>query len=98
MYAFYKYGIKSNSIYKKQTNLSVGIGGDSGAGKSRLLLSLKHILGNKLLAIEGDAEHKWERNDLNWEKFTHLDPKANYIHKTSRSHQSIKTQSINLQK
>jgi uridine kinase len=85
MYAFYKYGIKSNSIYKKQTNLSVGIGGDSGAGKSRLLLSLKHILGNKLLAIEGDAEHKWERNDLNWEKFTHLDPKANYIHRQAEA-------------
>ena len=64
MYGFYIYGINSNSIYKKQTNLSVGIGGDSGAGKSRLLLSLKHILGNKLLAIEGDAEHKWERNDF----------------------------------
>ena len=90
MYAFYKYGIKSNSIYKKQTNLSVGIGGDSGAGKSRLLLSLKHILGNKLLAIEGDAEHKWERNDLNWEKFTHLDPKANYIHRQAEAISQLK--------
>ena len=90
MYAFYKYGIKSNSIYKKQTNLSVGIGGDSGAGKSRLLLSLKHILGNKLLAIEGDAEHKWERNDLNWEKFTHLDPKANYIHRQAEAINQLK--------
>ena len=90
MYAFYKYGIKSNSIYKKQTNLSVGIGGDSGAGKSRLLLSLKHILGNKLLAIEGDGEHKWERNDLNWEKFTHLDPKANYIHRQAEAISQLK--------
>ena len=90
MYAFYKYGIKSNSIYKKQTNLSVGIGGDSGAGKSKLLLSLKHILGNKLLAIEGDAEHKWERNDLNWEKFTHLDPKANYIHRQAEAISQLK--------
>lgn len=81
MYAFYKYGIKSNSIYKKQTNLSIGIGGDSGVGKSTLVENLKNILGAKLLQIEGDGDHKWERGDENWNKFTHLDPKANHIHK-----------------
>lgn len=81
MYGFYKYGIKSNSIYKKQSNLLIGIGGDSGAGKSTLLSGLKDILGYRLLAIEGDAEHKWERANSNWDKFTHLDPKANYVHK-----------------
>ena len=81
MYGFYKYGIQSNSIYKKQSNLLIGIGGDSGAGKSTLLSGLKDILGYRLLAIEGDAEHKWERTNSNWDKFTHLDPKANYVHK-----------------
>ena len=81
MYAFYKYGIQSNSIYKKKSNLSIGIGGDSGSGKSSLLFKLKNILGQKLLSIEGDAEHKWERDNANWDKFTHLDPKANHVHK-----------------
>jgi uridine kinase len=81
IYAFYKYGTKSNSIYKKTKNLSIGIGGDSGSGKSRLLLNLKNIFEHKLLAIEGDADHRWERGNSNWDKFTHLDPKANYIHK-----------------
>ena len=81
MYGFYKYGIQSNSIYKKQSNLLIGIGGDSGSGKSTLLSSLKDILGFRLLAIEGDGEHKWERMDSNWDKYTHLDPKANYVHK-----------------
>ena len=81
MYSFYKYGVQSNSIYKKQSNLLIGIGGDSGAGKSTLLSSLKDILGYRLLAIEGDAEHKWERTNSNWDKFTHLDPRANYIHR-----------------
>jgi uridine kinase len=81
LYAFYKYGIKSNSVYKKQTNLSIGIGGDSGVGKTTLLNNLENILGNRLLQIEGDGEHKWERGDDNWNKFTHLDPKANHIHK-----------------
>ena len=90
MYAFYKYGIKSNSIYRKQLNLIIGIGGDSGAGKTRLLNNLQNLLGYKLLQIEGDGEHKWERGDENWSQFTHLDPKANYIHKQSEVISSLK--------
>lgn len=86
MYAFYKYGIKSNSVYKKQTNLVIGIGGDSGVGKSTLLNNLEKLVGSdKFLQIEGDGEHKWERGDDNWNKFTHLDPKANHIHKQAEA-------------
>ena len=81
IYAFYRYGVKSNSIYKKQSNLTIGIGGDSAVGKSSLLDKISAILGNQLLIIEGDGEHKWERGHENWNKFTHLDPKANFIHK-----------------
>lgn len=94
MYAFYKYGIKSNSIYKKQSNLIIGIGGDSGVGKTTLLNNLQNVLGNKLLPIEGDGEHKWERGDDNWNKFTHLDPKANNIHKQSEALNSLKNNEI----
>ena len=90
MYAFYKYGIKSNSIYRKQLNLIIGIGGDSGVGKTTLLNNLQNLLGDKLLQIEGDGEHKWERGDENWSKFTHLDPKANHIHKQSEAIFSLK--------
>lgn len=90
MYAFYKYGIKSNSIYRKQLNLIIGIGGDSGVGKTTLLNNLQNLLGDKLLQIEGDGEHKWERGDENWNKFTHLDPKANHIHKQSEAIYSLK--------
>ncbi|ARU49519.1 hypothetical protein [Sulfurospirillum diekertiae] len=90
MYAFYKYGIKSNSIYKKQTNLLIGIGGDSGVGKTTLLNSFQNILGTKLLQIEGDGEHKWERGDNHWSKFTHLDPKANNIHKQANAIYELK--------
>jgi uridine kinase len=94
MYAFYKYGIKSNSIYKKQLNLIIGIGGDSGVGKTTLLNNLQNLLGDKLLQIEGDGEHKWERGDENWSKFTHLDPKANHIHKQSEAIFSLKHNEI----
>ena len=94
MYAFYKYGIKSNSIYGKHLNLVIGIGGDSGVGKTTFLNSLQKLLGDKLLPIEGDAEHKWERGDNNWNKFTHLDPKANHIHKQSEAIYSLKHNEI----
>lgn len=90
MYAFYKYGIKSNSIYKKQSNLTLGIGGDSGVGKTTLLDNLSLLLGNKMLKIEGDGEHKWERGNDNWNRFTHLDPKANNIHKQANAINELK--------
>ena len=90
MYAFYKYGIKSNAVYQKIENLTIGIGGDSGVGKTTLLNSLESILGDKLLQIEGDGEHKWERGDENWEKYTHLDPKANHIHKQAEAVYTLK--------
>lgn len=94
LYAFYKYGIKSNSVYKKQTNITIGIGGDSGVGKSTLIENLKNILDNKLLQVEGDGEHKWERGDNKWNKFTHLDPKANYIHKQADAMYNLKHNQI----
>lgn len=77
----YKYSITGNSVYHQRTNLAIGIGGDSGVGKSLLLTNLTLIFRDKLLEIEGDGEHKWERGDKHWDTFTHLDPKANYIHK-----------------
>ncbi|MCV6608589.1 MAG: hypothetical protein OIF32_10275 [Campylobacterales bacterium] len=90
MYAFYKYGIKSNSIYQKQSNLTIGIGGDSGVGKTTLLENISLLLGEKLLKIEGDGEHKWERGDQNWDKYTHLNPKANHIHKQADALYNLK--------
>lgn len=80
VYIFYKYGIRSNSVYSRASSTIVGISGDSGSGKSTLLKSLKSLLGEKMLELEGDGEHKWERHDKNWESFTHLNPKSNQLH------------------
>tara|TARA_R110001583_G_scaffold152016_1_gene303804 strand:+ start:4603 stop:6642 length:2040 start_codon:yes stop_codon:yes gene_type:complete len=80
LFTFYKYGIKSNNVYKKITNVVIGIGGDSGVGKTSLLQDISLLLGNRLLMLEGDGEHKWERGSHNWNEFTHLNPKANHIH------------------
>mgnify|MGYP001160106787 FL=1 len=59
----------------------IGIGGNSGSGKTTISLSLRGIFGkHHSLMINGDDLHKWERGDKNWEKFTHLDPRANELH------------------
>lgn len=77
----YRAGVKSNQIYRFQGPMMIGIGGDSGCGKSTLMGDLRAMFGLRLLDIEGDGDHKWERGDPNWSDFTHLNPKANYLHR-----------------
>lgn len=82
VYMLYQLGVASNSYYRKSIPFTIGITGDSGSGKSRFLNILESVLGAKnMLYIEGDGDHKWERGDENWESFTHLNPKANYIYR-----------------
>lgn len=67
IYFSYRYGLKSNDIYKhKNAPLLIGIGGDSGSGKSTLLDDIYKLLHDKeILLIEGDGDHKWERGHEN---------------------------------
>lgn len=81
IYQIYKTGIKNNSLYRKDKAITIGIGGDSGSGKSTLLLDIRQLFKNDLIELEGDGEHKWERGDSNWNNYTHLNPKANFLHK-----------------
>ncbi len=81
IYLCYKHGIRRNRIYNKFKAIVLGISGNSGAGKSTLSNDIKDILKENVLQIEGDADHKWEREDENWKAITHLDPKANYLYK-----------------
>jgi len=80
IYQFYKNGIKSNDIYTMEQAFVIGIGGDSGAGKTTLISYLKAFLNNDLLQLEGDSDHKWERGHDSWQQYTHLNPKANALH------------------
>jgi len=91
IYSLYIFGVRSNAVYKKYSNFVIGIGGDSASGKSTLLSDLKLILSAKLLELEGDADHKWMRGDENWQSFTHLNPKANYIHKQAQDLFALKS-------
>jgi len=81
-YFIYQYGLISYTKYKFfYQNFLLGIGGDSGSGKSTLSKAFSKIFNkNDLTVVKGDDIHKWERNDLEWEKYTHLNPKANDLH------------------
>ena len=79
----YKLGIFHNNLYiEKQKPFVVGIAGDSGVGKSTFSERVKNLIGkNRIAILNGDDSHKWERGDEKWQLFTHLNPKANFIHK-----------------
>lgn len=80
IYLIYKIGVKSNSVYKNNRAFVIGIGGDSGSGKSTLQKEIQNLLQDNIVVLEGDGDHKWERDDKNWQKYTHLDPKSNLLY------------------
>jgi uridine kinase len=92
VYVLYKYGIKSNSVYKKKEHATIiGIGGDSGVGKSTLKNSLIDLLGEQnIVPIESDGDHKWGRGDQSWDTITHLNPKANYLYRQAQYLKALK--------
>jgi uridine kinase len=60
----------------------INISGSSGVGKTTIAKMIVLILSNidkKVLHLSGDDLHKWERDDENWNKFTHLNPEANNL-------------------
>lgn len=83
IFYMYRLGVISNSLYKRRNlPFTIGIAGDSGAGKSTFIGVIASSLGkHNLLFIEGDGDHKWERGEKHWEEFTHLNPKANYLYR-----------------
>ena len=57
--------------------------GDSGSGKTTLGNILKRYFSSSFM-LECDRYHKWERNDDNWNKFTHLNPESNFLTKMNQ--------------
>lgn len=90
--SMYFYGVGSNSYYRRRNRpFTIGIAGDSGAGKTRLLKSLEELLSkNRVLALEGDGDHRWERGDQNWKEMTHLNPRANYLYKQAEDLKALR--------
>lgn len=81
-YWIYKYGISANEEYFVQNKpITIGIGGDSGAGKTTLSELLIKTFGIKnTLVVNGDDMHRWERYDEHWKSQTHLNPNSNRLH------------------
>ena len=92
VYVLYKYGIKSNRVYKKKEHATlIGIGGDSGVGKTTVKQSIVQLLGaENIVPIESDGDHKWGRGDQSWENITHLNPKANYLYRQAQYLRALK--------
>jgi uridine kinase len=61
----------------------ISISGNSGSGKTLLSIFLQKDIQNSFI-LECDRYHKWDRYNKNWDKFTHLDPNANYIAKMQK--------------
>lgn len=80
--------IKYNKIDIKYTVIlsqcnTIAITGDSGTGKTTLSNIFQNIYNNSVL-LECDRYHKWERGNSQWNKYTHLNPEANYITKMTQ--------------
>ena len=81
IYCIYQIGNRSNALYRKDRAVVIGIGGDSASGKTSLLEDMRSLLQEEMVWLEGDGDHKWERGNKNWGHYTHLNPKANWLHK-----------------
>lgn len=78
----YRYGVRRYRIQKLTGQpFLLGVGGNSGVGKSTLSDALQDIFGvNDVTILRGDDCHKWQRGHPQWSRFTHLDPKANHLY------------------
>ncbi len=69
----------------------IAIAGDSGSGKSTLMKHLMKLFDdNNFLKLETDRYHKWERGDINYNTYTHLNPYANHLEKMSEDIYNLK--------
>jgi uridine kinase len=79
----YLVGVRRNDSHNALGNpVMIGVAGDSGSGKDRFVKSLVEVIGETRVAVvAGDDYHRWPRGHQMWSRFTHLDVKANYLHK-----------------
>lgn len=90
----YQFGISSYTKYKiSSMPFLLGVGGDSGSGKTTFANEIKKIFGKNLVnIINGDDMHRWERGHNAWREFTHLNPKANQLHNEIMMLKNLKQQ------
>ena len=58
--------------------ITIGISGDSGAGKDTLMDAIENLIGaHSVVKLSGDDYHRWDRNRPMWQVMTHTNPMAN---------------------
>jgi uridine kinase len=84
-------GVRDNDYYLLGSRpLVLGIGGDSGVGKSTFSKGLATIFGERsLVEVSGDDYHNWDRSSPMWKTLTHLNPKANRLFDLVRDVRSL---------
>ncbi len=92
LFALYHHGIRNVILQKLNYKpFLVGVGGDSGAGKSTFSNLILGVIGQNYMSIvRGDDMHKWERGNEQWKSLTHLNPKANDIHQDYQHTKALK--------
>ena len=88
----YKQGFVDNARFKHSSRpFAIGVAGDSGAGKSEMLALIDSLITKRrVLNIEGDGDHRWDRYDENWKNVTALDPQANYLYRQASNIKNLK--------
>lgn len=92
LFALYHHGIRNIILQKLNYKpFLMGVGGDSGAGKSTFSNLIELVMGiNSMSIVRGDDMHRWERGNEQWKTFTHLNPKANDLHQDLQHTKALK--------
>jgi uridine kinase len=71
--------IQQNDFFRlSRKPFSIGIAGDSGAGKDTYATGIAGLFGNhSVVQLSGDDYHLWDRQRPMWQVMTHLNPMAN---------------------
>ncbi len=82
----YLMGVRRNDAHNAPTNpIMIGIAGDSGSGKSSFARLITNLIGeDRVTIVAGDDYHRWPRGHHMWQTFTHLDMRANDLHRQHR--------------
>jgi len=85
-------GITRHPLYSFRSDaFMLGVAGDSASGKHTLARDLDSMLGSsRLTVLYGDDDHRWERGDPHWSRYTHLDPRGNKLSEQGEKLQAIR--------
>lgn len=72
-------GIHANEYFRlSRKPFVLGIGGDSGVGKSTLADAIAGLFGkHSVVQVSGDDYYLWDRHKPMWQVMTHLNPRSN---------------------